>query len=147
MAEKVVGETYRGPAGLLKDSDYLTAETIPTDKDTLVQIQEVQRFKNLKLGGGQRQDVKKSAGALKFAGKDRLLILNSTNIKVLCALFGSDTAKWFSQWIALHVEKVSAFGQTVDAIRIRPTRVKAPTEKTEKADVPPRADVPYDPNS
>lgn len=126
MVEKIVGEVYRGPAGLLKDSNFLTAETIPTDKDTIVQIENVQRFKDLKLGGGGRQDVKKSAGALKFAGKDRMLILNATNLRVMSALFGPDTGKWFGQWIALHVDRVSAFGQQVDAIRIRPERIKPP---------------------
>ena|SRR5688572_17965757 len=126
MAEKIVGESYRGPSGLLKDTDWLTAETIPTDKDTQVQVEDVQRFKNLKLGGGQRQDVKKSAGALKFKGKDRMLILNATNLKVMSALFGSNTAGWVNQWIALHVERVAAFGMQVDAIRIRPERIKPP---------------------
>ncbi len=143
MGEKIVGEVYKGPCGILKDSDWLTAETLPTDRDTVLQIESVHRFTNLKLGGGQRQDVKRSAGALKFAGRERMLLLNSTNLKVMSALFGADTGKWFGQHIALHVERVSAFGQQVDAIRIRPQRIKAPPA----AKVEANGDAPREPGS
>lgn len=142
MGEKITGESYKGPAGILKDSDWLTSEAIPTDRDTVVEVEDVQRFRNLKLNGGARNETKKSAGALKFKGKDRMLLLNATNLKVMCALFGSNTAAWFGKAIALHVEKVSAFGQTVDAVRIRPDRnVKLPAPAKNGSD---RPDVEWD---
>lgn len=122
MTEKLeAGEIYKGPCGILKDSNWLSAETIPADKDTLVQIEAVVRRKSVVF----KNETKKGYGSLRFKGKDKELGLNSTHIKVLKALFGPDTSAWFGQWIALYVDpNVSAFGQTVSAVRIRAKRVE-----------------------
>lgn len=121
------GELYKGPCGLLKDSNWLNAETIPSDKDTLVQIEAVIRRKSVKF----KNETKKGYGSLRFKGKERELGLNATHLKVLSALFGSDTSAWFGQWIALYVDPdVTAFGQPVSAVRIRAKRVEPPKEKS-----------------
>ena len=124
MGEKLeAGEVYKGPCGVLKDSNWLSAETIPADRDTLVQIDAVVRRKTVKF----KNETKHSYGSLRFRGKDKELGLNATHIKVLRALFGPDTTSWFGQWIALYVDPdVSAFGQIVSAVRIRAKRVDAP---------------------
>ena len=50
MAEKLeAGEAYRGPCGILKDSQWLSAETIPADRDTILQIEKVVRRKSVKF--------------------------------------------------------------------------------------------------
>jgi len=109
MGEKYTGTAFKGNAGLLKDSAWLTAESLPSDRDTVVQIdphEGVQHYENITLGGGTKKDKKAHYGALRFVGKEKELGLNSTNLKVLIALFGKETAKWYGQHVALHVEKV-----------------------------------------
>lgn len=124
MAEKLeTGEAYKGPCGILKDSAWLSAETIPADRDTILQIEAVVRRKSVKF----KNETKAGYGSLRFVGKERELGLNSTNLRTLAALFGSDTGQWFGQWIALYVDpQVSAFGQIVSAVRIRAKKVEAP---------------------
>lgn len=124
MGEKLeAGEIYKGPCGVLKDSNWLSAESLPADRDTVVQIEAVVRRREVKF----KNETKHSYGSLKFKGASKELGLNATHIKVLKALFGSDTAKWFGQWIALYVDPdVSAFGQIVSAVRIRAKKVDPP---------------------
>lgn len=121
MGEKLeAGEVYRGPCGVLKDSQWVSAETLPTDRDTIVQIEAVVRRREVKF----KNETKHGYGSLKFKGATRELGLNATHIKVLKALFGPDTSAWFGQHIALYVDdNVSAFGQIVSAVRIRAKRV------------------------
>ncbi len=127
MGEKLeAGEVYRGPCGVLKDSNWLSAETLPTDRDTLVQIEAVVRRREVKF----KNETKYGYGSLKFKGKEKELGLNSTHIRVLKALFGPDTSAWFGQWVALYVAPdVNAFGQIVSGVRIRARRVDPPGKK------------------
>lgn len=127
MSEKMeAGEVYKGPCGVLKDSNWLSAETIPHDRDTLVQIDAVIRRRMVKF---QKGDVRKGFGSLRFKGKEKELGLNATNIRILKALFGPDTGEWFGKWIALYVDQnVEAFGQIVPAVRIRAKRVEPLSE-------------------
>lgn len=126
MGEKLdPGEIYKGPCGVLKDSNWLSAETLPADRDTVVQIDAVIRRREVKF----KNETKHSYGSLRFKGKDKELGLNATHIKVLRALFGPDTSAWFGQWIALYVDPdVSAFGQIVSAVRIRAKKAEPPAK-------------------
>jgi hypothetical protein len=130
MGEKLdPGEIYRGPCGILRDSQWLSAETIPADRDTLVQIDAVIVRKEVKF----RNETRQKYGSLRFKGASRELGLNSTHIKVLRALFGPTTDKWEGQWINLYVDPdVSAFGQIVSAVRIRAKKVEAPKPEGSK---------------
>lgn len=125
MGEKLeAGEIYKGPCGVLKDSNWLSAESLPADRDTIVQIEAVVRRREVKF----KNETKHSYGSLRFKGASKELGLNATHLKVLKALFGSDTSAWFNQWVALYVDPdVSAFGQIVSAIRIRARKVDPPT--------------------
>jgi len=115
------GEVYRGPCGVLKDSNWLTAETLPQDRETIVQIDVVLRRKAVKF----QKETKKGYGSLRFKGKEKELGLNATNIRVLKALFGPETKEWEGKWIALYVDpNVEAFGQVVSAVRIRARKVE-----------------------
>lgn len=129
MTEKLeAGEIYKGPCGVLKDSNWLSAETIPADRDTVVQIDAVVRRRQVKF----KNETKMGYGSLRFKGKDKELGLNATHIKVLKALFGPDTSAWFGQWISLYVDPdVSAFGQIVSAVRIRAKKIEPPKGKPE----------------
>lgn len=110
------GEVYRGPCGILKESNWLSADVIAHDRDTIVTIEAVVRRKTVKF----RNEEKRNYGSLRFVGATRELGLNSTHIRVLSALFGPDTGAWFGKTIALYVDpNVSAFGKIVPAVRIR----------------------------
>lgn len=133
MGEKLeAGEIYKGPCGVLKDSNWLSAETLPTDRDTIVEIEAVVVRREVKF----KNETKHRYGSLRFKGKEKELGLNATHIRVLKALFGPNTADWFGKRIALYVDPdVSAFGQIVSAVRIRARHVEA-SVKSEKADRP-----------
>lgn len=127
MGEKLdAGEVYKGPCGVLKDTNWLTAETLPTDRDTIVEIEAVLRRKTVRFKSGGRDETKNSYGSLRFRGKEKELGLNATNLRVLAALFGPDTTNWFGKKVALYVDDhVQAFGQIVSAVRIRAKRLDA----------------------
>lgn len=119
------GEVYKGPCGVLKDSNWLSAETIPHDRDTIVQIEAVVRRKSVKF----QKETKKSYGSLRFKGKEKELGLNATNIRIMKALYGPDTGEWFGKWVALYVDpNVESFGQIVPAVRIRAKKVEPLSE-------------------
>ena len=120
------GEVYKGPCGVLKDSAWLTAESLPADRDTVVQIRDVIRRQQVVF----KNETKKGYGSLRFVGRDKELGLNATHIRVLSALFGKNCSDWFGQWISLYVDpQVSAFGQIVSAVRIRAKRVDPKAQK------------------
>ncbi len=122
MTEKLEdGELYRGPCGVLKDSNWLSAETIPQDRDTVVEIEAVVRRKVVKF----KNETKQGYGSLRFKGKDKELGLNATHIAVLSKLFGPNTGDWFGKRVALYVDPdVSAFGKVVSAVRIRAKKME-----------------------
>ena len=140
------GDIYEGPVGLLKDSSWLTAESLPPDRDTYVQIETVRIRKDVEF----RNETKRVYGSLVFVGKDRELGLNSTNIAVLAALYGPVAKGWFKRWIALYVDPdVKAFGKTVSAVRIRPKRLDGPPKSatTGAPRRPEDGDAPVEPGS
>lgn len=128
MGDKLeAGALYRGPCGALRDSNWLTAETLPVDRDTIVTIEAVVRRTLVKF----KDQEKKGYGSLRFAGRDKELGLNATHIRVLKALFGGDTTAWFGKRIALYIDpNVNAFGQIVSAVRIRAKPVPADAVST-----------------
>lgn len=122
-AKLEAGEPFRGQAGILKDSNWLNAEAIPPDRDTIVQIEAVIRRKQVKF----KDETKNGYGSLRFVGKDKELGLNVGHLVALSALFGTSCGAWFGQWIALYVDPhVLAFGKYVAGIRIRAEQPKPP---------------------
>lgn len=58
-----------------------------------------------------------------FTQNEKPLILNKTNLKAIERLAGTpDVEKWPGTGIILCVQKVRAFGELVDAVRIRPVK-------------------------
>lgn len=116
------GEVYKGPCGIGRDSPWLTNEDLPHDREVTVQIESVRVRRNLEMQGGRE---KKVALSLKFAGKDRELMLNATNRKVLAALFGGNTGDWFGKRVVLYVEQDvrRPDGTRGPAVRIRAKRL------------------------
>lgn len=124
------GDVFEGSFDQLKDSAWLSSADLPWDRDTVVQIQEVRRVKNLKL----QNETKSVAGTLVFVGKSKHLLMNAGHRTILKMLFG-DAKGAKGGWIALYVDpEVEAFGKIVSAVRIRAKRIEAPKTATAKAE-------------
>jgi hypothetical protein len=121
------GQEYKGPSGIARESNWLTNEDLPHDRDVVVTIEKVVVRKNVKFQGGRTKKVYLS---LKFEGKERELGINATNRKVMNALFTSKTAAWKGKTVALYVEQNVRYpdGTTGPAVRIRPKRIDSPAE-------------------
>lgn len=61
-----------------------------------------------------------------FNESSKPMVLNKTNCKTIEKLYSPFTEEWIGKKITVFAQKVKAFGDTVDALRIRPTR---PIEK------------------
>lgn len=67
-----------------------------------------------------QDDNKEEKPALTFAGTDRKLTLNKTNISALIEYFGEETDDWIGQAVTLVGDYTQYQGKTVKALRIRP---------------------------
>lgn len=102
------------------DSQWIYAFDL-AGRDVVVTIGEV-KAALVKDSEGKAQ--KKPVVFFRESKDKRGLVLCKTNGKTIASLYGSDTDKWIGRKITLFPTQVSAFGQTVDAIRIRPTLPK-----------------------
>ena len=72
-------------------------------------------------------DGKKEECTVCYLHGQKPMILNSTNQKVMQKLFDSPYIEdWSGKKMTLYVARVKAFGDTVDALRVRPTAPKLP---------------------
>ena len=97
------------------DKNYLGAWDVPDDGDLILTIDRA-----------ARDDVKNERGTerkltIHFVEDYKPMILNATNSKAITAAYGSPKVEdWAGKRIAIYTEKVTAFGGTTDALRIRP---------------------------
>lgn len=92
---------YTGPSGgLKKDSQWLASEDIGT-REVTVTIEHVEIYNDVAFDGGRKEA---KVSALKFAGKEKRMILNATNRKTLVRLYGMDTAQWQGKPVTLYVD-------------------------------------------
>jgi len=97
------------------DKNYLGAWDVPDDEDLVLTVDHA-----------ARDDVKNERGSekkltLHFVEDYKPMILNATNSKNISQAYGSTKVEdWAGKRIAIHTEKVTAFGGTTDALRIRP---------------------------
>jgi hypothetical protein len=64
-----------------------------------------------------------------FRGKTKGLVLNKTNSNTIAHSFGFDTDDWIGQTIELYTAEVEAFGEMVEAIRVRIPKAATPPPK------------------
>ena len=97
------------------DKNYLGSWDVPDGEDLIVTVDHA-----------ARDDVKNERGSekkltLHFVEDYKPMILNATNSKAISTAYGSTKVEdWAGKKIAIHTEKVTAFGGTTDALRIRP---------------------------
>ena len=118
MAKELTGD-YRK----FMDKNYLGAWDVPDDGDLILTIDRA-----------ARDDVKNERGTerkltLHFVEDYKPMILNATNAKAISDAVGSTKVEtWSGNKVAIYTTKVTAFGGTTDALRIRPFLPKVTTE-------------------
>jgi hypothetical protein len=111
------GRKATGPiAAVFADEPWLYSYDLPDDRDITVKVEEVLKWDRLDLAGTTHRNVY----GLKFAGKKKILLLTAkATFKAMAKLHGKTFEEWVGKEVTLYVDEVDAFGQTVDAIRIR----------------------------
>lgn len=111
--------SYNGPSGgLKKPSLWLASEDLVLGAEAKATIQDVELHKDVAFEAGRKEP---KVAALRFVGKEKLLVLNATNRKTLVRLFGTDTKEWRGKTIALYVATGvrSPSGGTCNGLRIK----------------------------
>lgn len=109
MAEKLMGDYRR-----FMDKNYLGSWDVPDGEDLVLTIDHA-----------ARDDVKNERGSerkltIHFVEDYKPMILNSTNSKAISEAYGSTHVEdWAGKRIGIYTAKVTAFGGTTDALRIR----------------------------
>ena len=117
MAKELTGDYRR-----FMDKNYLGAWDVPDEGDLILTIDRA-----------ARDDVKNERGTerkltIHFVEDYKPMILNATNAKAISEALGSTKVEtWQGQRIAIYTQKVTAFGGTTDALRVRNYRPKETT--------------------
>ncbi len=100
----------------LHNPDYLGAYSLDPGKDMILTI------KTVKNEMVQNPDGKKEeCMVMTFIEPQKPMIVNATNAKTIEKLYKTPyIEEWAGQKIQLFVDKIRAFGDTVEALRIRP---------------------------
>lgn len=100
----------------LNNPNYLGAYALDPDSDMVLTIKEAKQEEVTGTNGKKEECL-----VVHFEEKDiQPLILNVTNAKQIQGLCGSPYIEdWVGLKIALYIAQVHAFGETVDAVRIR----------------------------
>ena len=122
-------EEYDGPSGAMKDSLWLASEDLlAAEGDVEAIIESVLYAEGVELNGGRKEN----KFVIQFKGKQKRLILNNTNRKMLVRLYGAQTANWKGKPVTMYVDhNVKFAGKKTDGIRFRNT---GPTESENLAE-------------
>lgn len=105
----------------LVNPHYIGAYSLEPGQDLIVTIDKVVRETV------QGPDGKKEECTVAYLKNQKPLILNNTNQKQITKLADSPYIEdWTGKSITLYVAKVKAFGELVEALRVRPTAPAAP---------------------
>ena len=106
--------------GEVYPSKYIRAEEL--EEDTTVTIKSVQ-LETLESKDGQQQ----KKPVCSFEELEKSLVLNKTNFALIAKQHGEDSEDWIGKKIVLTVLDVEAFGEMVQAVRIKlPRKTTAP---------------------
>lgn len=99
----------------LTNPDYLGAYSIEDGKDIIATIDHVVQEKVTGADGKSEECV-----VCYFRGGVKKMILNATNLKTITKLFDTPFIEdWAGRKIQIGIEKVRAFGEVVEALRVR----------------------------
>lgn len=103
----------------LTNPNYIGAYAFLPGEEKTVQITKVTR--EIVTGPDGKQD----ECTVAYLKGEKPVILNNTNADTVTKVVGSPYIEdWCGKWITLYVERVRAFGQTVDAVRVKPVAPK-----------------------
>lgn len=110
MSKRLKGDFHK-----FMDKTYLGSWDVPDDEDLILTIDHVEQNDVKNERGSERKLV------IHFAENGyKPMILNTTNAKAIGKVCGSNKVEnWEGLRVAIHTEKVTAFGGTTDALRIR----------------------------
>lgn len=113
----------------LTNPDYLGAYSVlDAGHDLVLTIKSVAEELVTGADGKKEQCV-----VARFYEPEKPMILNKTNMKAIEKLYGTPfIEEWTGKKIQVYSARVKAFGDTVDALRIRPTVPKSPVIKCEE---------------
>lgn len=109
----------------LFDRSYLYSYDL-LGRDCTVTIKEVRAAK---VKDSEGKDQRKPILFFRESKDDRGLVLNKTNAKQVATFYGNQTEDWVNKRITLFPTVTSAFGATVECIRIRP-QIPPPSRKS-----------------
>lgn len=110
----------------LTNPDYLGAYAFKTGEERILTIKDVTN--EIVVGPDGK---KEECQVARFYEKEKPMILNKTNMKVIAKLYSSPYIEdWRNKKITVHVEKVKAFGEIVEALRVmkKVPKEEAPVE-------------------
>ena len=100
----------------LTNPDYLGAYALEPGQEMILTIKSVSN-ETVTGTDGKRE----TCSVMRFAENVKPMILNATNSKTITKLLKTPyIEKWAGRKIQIYVESVKAFGEVVDALRIRP---------------------------
>lgn len=102
-----------GHIDLLFPSKYLKAGDL-RGREVTATIEDIIPRHELKTKEG-----KEEKPLVMFLGKDKGLVLNKTNAKAIAGMYGFDATQWIGKPITLFAKEVRAFGEIVDAVRVK----------------------------
>lgn len=102
----------------LTNPDYLGAYSLDEGKDLILTIKEVRR--EMVTGADGK---KEECTVAHFVQKAKPMILNVTNCKAITKAYDTPyIEEWAGVSVRIYVAKVKAFGETVEALRIKPQK-------------------------
>lgn len=105
----------------LANPDYLGAYALDPGKDMILTIKSVAE-ENITGADGKKED----CIVMRFRENVKPMIINATNAKMIQKIYHTPYIEdWSGCKIQLYVDQVKAFGEVVDALRIRPYVPKA----------------------
>lgn len=109
----------------LNNPNYLGTYALDPGRDMILTIRSVNEETVIGSDGKKEQCM-----VMRFMEPVKPMILNTTNAKTIEKLTGTPyVEEWAGQKIQLYSASVKAFGETVDALRIRPFQPKQETYK------------------
>lgn len=75
-------------------------------------------IERVKVDRVRNEDGEREVAVVFFKGAKKGLLLNKTNAMAIAAMYTPETDNWTGQRILLYGARVSAFGKTVDAVRV-----------------------------
>ena len=100
----------------LKDPNYIGAyELMNSDGTTREMVVTIESAKKEEL-----KNVEKNQGLVLYIKGQKPMIVNSVNAKAISLATGSEFVEdWFGKKITLYVVKIKAFGEMMDALRVK----------------------------